>query len=155
MPHLDSIKQGVWLTRQMWHSTSMPQIYSSVFTNLWHFFRPVPTTRNIVGCYALRPFAHPVAYCRLGVVEQSLQPVKLLSKQLPTFFFPVIAVVWIRLHSSSNFVGPRTRITPDLPPRVLWVVSFPWYTVGLNIVGSCCIRLHTTTANTDATIPNS
>ena len=31
----------------------------------------------------------------------------------------------------------------------LWVVSFP----GTNIVGSCCIRLHTT-ANTHATTPN-
>ena len=35
----------------------------------------------------------------------------------------------------------------------LWVVSFPQCTVGPNIVGSCCIRLHTT-ANTDATTPN-
>ena len=115
------------------------------------------TTRNIVGCYTLRPFANPVACCRLGVVAQSLQPLKLLSNQLPTFlFFPVIAVAWIRLHSSSNIVGPPTRITPDLPPRVLWVVSFPRQcTVGLNIVGSCCIHLDTTTANTDATIPDS
>ena len=30
----------------------------------------------------------------------------------------------------------------------LWVVSFPRCTVGPNIVGSCCIRLHTT-ANTE------
>ena len=35
----------------------------------------------------------------------------------------------------------------------LWVVSFPRCTAGPNIVGSCCIRLHTT-ANTHATIPN-
>ena len=35
----------------------------------------------------------------------------------------------------------------------LWVVSFPRYTAGPNIVGSCCIRLHTT-ANTHATTPN-
>ena len=35
----------------------------------------------------------------------------------------------------------------------LWVVSFPRCTAGPNIVGSCCIRLHTT-ANTDATTPN-
>ena len=32
----------------------------------------------------------------------------------------------------------------------LWVVSFPRCTAGPNIVGSCCIRLHTT-ANTHAT----
>ena len=35
--------------------------------------------RNIVGCYMSRPFAHPVACCRvlLGVVAQSLKAVKL------------------------------------------------------------------------------
>ena len=33
----------------------------------------------------------------------------------------------------------------------LWVVSFPRCTAGPNIVGSCCIRLHTT-ANTHATM---
>ena len=35
----------------------------------------------------------------------------------------------------------------------LWVVSFPRCTAGPNIVGSCCIRLHTT-ANTHAVTPN-
>ena len=103
-------KTGVSITRQMWHSTSMPQIYSSVFKNLWRFFRPVPTTPNIVGCCTLRPFAHPVACCRLGVVAQSLKPVKLFSQQLPTFLFfrdrrSVAQQCWIRLHSSSNIVG--------------------------------------------------
>ena len=40
--------------------------------------------RNIVGWYMLRSLAHAVACC-LGVAAQSLKPVKLLSKQLPTF----------------------------------------------------------------------
>ena len=46
-----------------------------------------PTTPNIVGCYMLCPFAHPVARCwmLLRVVAQSLKPVKLFSQQLPTF----------------------------------------------------------------------
>ena len=35
----------------------------------------------------------------------------------------------------------------------LWVVSFPRCTLGPNIVGSCCIHLHTT-ANMGATTPN-
>ena len=35
----------------------------------------------------------------------------------------------------------------------LWVVSFPRCTAGPNIVGSCCIRLHTT-ANMNATTAN-
>ena len=37
--------------------------------------------------------------------------------------------------------------------KVLWVVSFPRYTAGTNIVGSCCIRVHST-ANTDVTTLN-
>ena len=35
----------------------------------------------------------------------------------------------------------------------LWVVLFPRCTAGPKIVGSCCIRLHTT-ASTHATTPN-
>ena len=40
-----------------------------------------PTTPNIVGCYMLRLFALPVTSCcvLLGVVAQSLKPVKLLA----------------------------------------------------------------------------
>ena len=36
---------------------------------------------NVVGCYMMRPFAHPVAFCwmLLPVVAQSLKPVKLLA----------------------------------------------------------------------------
>ena len=66
----------------------------------------------IVGCYMLRPFAHPVACCLmlLRVVAQSLQLVKLFSQQLPTFLlFPdrrtVAQQCWIRLQSFSNIVG--------------------------------------------------
>ena len=66
----------------------------------------------IVGCYMLRPFAHPVARCwmLLRVVAQSLKPVKLFSQQLPTFLLfrdrrSVAQQCWIRLHSSSNIVG--------------------------------------------------
>ena len=35
----------------------------------------------VVGCYMLRPFAHPIAFCwmLLRVVGQSLKPVKLLA----------------------------------------------------------------------------
>ena len=49
------------------------------------------TPPDFVGCYLLRPFTHPVACCceLLGVVAQSLKPVKLLAmsqrtQQLPT-----------------------------------------------------------------------
>ena len=60
----------------------------------------------------LRTFAHLVACCwmPLRVVVQSLKPVKLFSQQLPTFLLfrdrrSVAQQCWIRLHSSSNFVG--------------------------------------------------
>ena len=66
---------------------------------------------NIVGCYMLRPFAHPVACCwmLLHVVAQSLKPVKFFRQQLPTFLLlrdrrSVAQQCWIRLHSSSNIV---------------------------------------------------
>ena len=41
-----------------------------------------PTTPNIVGCYMLRPFAHPYACCwmLLRVAPQSLKPVILLAR---------------------------------------------------------------------------
>ena len=72
-----------------------------------------PTNPNIVGCYVLRPFAHPVACCwmLLRVVVQSSKPVKLFSQQFPTFLLlrdcrrSVAQQCWIRLHSSSNIVG--------------------------------------------------
>ena len=60
----------------------------------------------------LRPFAHPVACCRmlLRVVAQSLKPVKLFSQQLPTFLLfrksrSVAQQCRIRLHSSSSIAG--------------------------------------------------
>ena len=69
------------------------------------------TTPSIVGCYMLRPFAYPVACCRmlLRVVAQSLKLVKLFSQQLPTFLLfcdrrSVAKQCWMRLHSSSNTV---------------------------------------------------
>ena len=60
----------------------------------------------------LRPFVHHVVCCwmLLRVVAQSLKPVKLFSRQLPTFLLfcdrrSVAQQCWIRLHSSSNIDG--------------------------------------------------
>ena len=107
----------------------------------------------------LRPFLHPVACCwmLLRVVPQSSKPVKLFSQQLATFLLfhdhqSVAQQCWIHLHSSSNIVGDHT-CSLRMVYKDLWVVSFPQCTVGPNIAGSCCIRLHTT-ANMDATTPN-
>ena len=51
--------------------------------------KPRANGRNIVGCYMLRPFAHPVAYCwmLLRVVAESLKAVKLFSQQDSQHFF--------------------------------------------------------------------
>ena len=112
----------------------------------------------IAVCYLFYPFAHPVARCcmLLGVVTQSLKPVKLLSLQLPTF------VLFCDCPSMSNNVGsvctalptlfrPRTCITRGLQSLMGCILSL--VLSGLNIVGSCCIRFPTTT-NKDATAPN-
>ena len=51
----------------------------------------------------------------------------------------------------ATLLGPRKLITQVY--KDLWVVSFPRCTAGTNIVGSCCICLHTT-SNMHATTPN-
>ena len=88
-----------------------------------------PTTPNIVACYILRPFAHPVACCwmLLRVVAQSLKPVKLLAPCK-------------RTQHCWELLRPFAR---SLSLQGLLVVAFPWCTAGPNIVWSCCIRFHT------------
>ena len=117
-----------------------------------------PTTPNIAGCYMLRPFAHPVACCwmLLLVVAPSLKPVKLFRTTSNISFVP-----WSPKRSATMF-DPFAQLFDHcwgharslrMVCKDLWVVSFPRCTAGPNIVGSCCIRLHTT-ANTHATTPN-
>ena len=81
-----------------------------------------------LGCYMLRPLVHHVVCCCMslrvvGVVTQSLKPVKPLSQQLLTFLL---------------FRDRRHMVS-----KLLWVVSSLRCTAGPTIVGSCCIRLHT------------
>ena len=114
--------------------------------------------RNIVECYMLSPFAHPVACCWMLLrVAQSLKPVKLFSQQLPTFL-----LFRESPKRSATMLDPFAQLFQHCWGRArslrmvykdLWVVSFPRCTAGPNIVGSCCIRLDTT-ANTHATTPN-
>ena len=77
---------------------------------------PVQTDATLLANnsqHMLHPFAHPVSCCwmLLRVVAQSLRPVKLVSQQLPTFFFlfrdrrSLLQQCWTRLRSSSNIVG--------------------------------------------------
>ena len=95
----------------------------------------LPTLLDVTCCVPLCTLLH--------VVAQSLKPVKLLRKQLPTFLLfrirrSVAQQCWIRLHS----LRPRTRrITHGLLGvyKVLWGVSFPRPTAGPNNFGGCCI----------------
>ena len=71
------------------------------------FVKPRANGRNMVECYTLRPFPLPVACCfvLLGVIAQSLKPVKLLAvckrtQQLPTMLRFVASCV--RLHEALD-----------------------------------------------------
>ena len=93
----------------------------SVYVVLWLYCHKAPCKRiqhcwpktpNIVRCYLLRPFAHPVAcsWMLLRVVAQSLKLIRLFTQQLLTFLLfcdrrSVAKQCWIRLPSSSNIVG--------------------------------------------------
>ena len=108
----------------------------------------------------LRPFTHPVACCwmLLRVVALSLKPTKLFSQQLPTFLLfrdrrSVAQQCWIHPFAQlfQHCWGQARSLRMDY--KDLWVVFFPRCTAGPKLVGSCCIRLHTT-ANTHATTAN-
>ena len=81
-----------------------------------NFINPRANGRNIFAqkLPALVDVAHSLAcWClSLGVVAQSLKPVKLFSQQLPTVLLlrdrlRVAQQCWIRLHCSSHIVGAR------------------------------------------------
>ena len=87
--------------------------------------KPLSNGCNIVSCYILRPFAHPVVCCYvlLGVVVQSLTPLKLLNQQFPKFLLlcdrrSVAQQCWIRniMHMAAlpTLLRPRTRIKHGL-----------------------------------------
>ena len=93
----------------------------------------------------------------LGVVAQSLKPVKPLNQQLPTFLLfrdrrSVAQQRWIPFAQLFQHCSGHARVL-RMVCKVLWVVSVPRCNAGPSIVRSCCTRLQTT-ANTDATTPN-
>ena len=80
---------------------------------IYQSIKPRASGRNIVGqqlptffgCYTLRPLAHPAACCcvLLGVVAQSLKPIKLLAtckqtQQLPTSWANNVGSCCVRFH---------------------------------------------------------
>ena len=113
-------------------------------------------TNNSQHCWMLHVSSVCTTCCvLLGVLAQSLKPVKLLSKQLPMFLLfrdRVALRCWIGLHSSFQHCWGHESAF-HMVYKVLRVVSFPRCTADSNIMGSCCVHLHTT-ANTDATTSN-
>ena len=99
--------------RKKFFATSVMCLYSQApCKRRYYYFWP--TTPNLFVYYMLRPFAHPAAICcvLLGVVAQSLKPVKLLNAKTNSqhVFCSVIAEakrknVGSVLHSSSCLVG--------------------------------------------------
>ena len=100
----------------------------------------------------LRPFAHLIACCCAKIeTGQTFQPAT-----------PNISFVPWSPKRSATMLDPFAQLFQHcwgharsfrVVYKDLWVVSFPRCTAGPNIVGSCCIRLHTP-VNTHATIPN-
>ena len=90
----------------------------------------------IVGCYMLRPFAHPVACCwmLLRVVSQTLKPVKLSANNSQHFFCSVIAATMLDPFAElfQHCWGHARSLR--MVYKDLWVVSFPRCTAGPNIV---------------------
>ena len=109
--------------------------------------KPRANGRNIVGCYMLRPFAHPVACCCV-LLRKVWNRSNFSANNSQHFFCSVIAEAWRNNVGSvctalPTLLGPHTLITHGLQ-RLMGCIGF-----FIIIVGSCCIRLHTT-ANTHA-----
>ena len=103
------ISQFCWQTWSLKEESSVSKRLNQYLQNV---LKSRVNQRKIVGFYMLRPFAHPVACCcvLLGLVAQSLKPVKLLRQQLPTLVLScvrqsVAQQCWVDLRSSSNIVG--------------------------------------------------
>ena len=101
------------------------------------------TTPNIVGCYTLRLFPHPVVCCCA----------KFENGQMFTLKTPNISFVLSTPRRGATMLDPFAQLfqhcwrlarTLHMVSKVLWVVTFPQCTAGTNIVGSCCIRLYST-----------
>ena len=118
-------------------------------------------TNNSLHCWMSRVFSVCTPCCKLlDVVACCCAKFEAGQTFQPTT--PNISFVPWSPKRSATMLDPFAQLfqhcwghTPSLRMvyKDLRVVSFPRYTAGPNIVGSCCIRLHTTT-NTYATTPN-
>ena len=96
----------------------------------------LPTLLDVTCCVHLHTVLHVVGCCCM-LLRRVWNQSNFFSQQLPTFL----------LFRDRNARSLR------MDYKDLWVVFFLRCTAGPKLVGSCCIRLHTT-ANTHATTPN-
>ena len=112
----------------------------------------LPTLLDVTCCVRLHTLLHVVGCCCAKFeTGETFQPTT------PNIFF----VPWSPKRSAT-MLDPFAQLLQHcwgharslrMNYKDLWVVFFPRYTAGPKLVGSCCIRLHTT-ANTQATTPN-
>ena len=112
----------------------------------------LPTLLEVTCCICLHTLLDVVACCCAKFeTGQTFQPTT-----------PNISFVPWSLKHGATMLDPFAQLFQHcwgharslrMDYKDLWAVSFPWCTAGPNIVGSCCIRLHTI-ANTHATTPN-
>ena len=112
----------------------------------------LPTLLDVTCCFRLHALLHVVACCCAKFeTGQTFQPTT-----------PNISFVPWSPKRTAAMLDPFAQLFQHcwgharslrMVYKDLWVVSFPRWTAGPNIVGSCCIRLHTT-ANMHATTPN-
>ena len=126
-------------------STQRRNLSEQTQLTLWHRRQDL-NPGHISGKRAVSPLRHPLLRVQ---TDANLLANKLLNQQLPTFLLfcdrrSVAQQCWIRLQSSSNINCWVHARGLHMVFKVLWAVSFP----RTNIVGSCCIREHTT-ANTE------
>ena len=133
-------------------------------------FKPCANGRNIVGCYMLRPFAHPAACCWM-LLRKVGNRSNFSAKNSQHFFCSVIAEAQCNNVASictalPTLLGPCTLIMHGLQRLIgcilptmhcmsqhCWELLHPFahhcqhahnnsQHCWCNNVGSCCIRLH-------------
>ena len=116
----------------------------------------LPTLLNVTCCFRLHTLLHVVGCC--WVLLRKVWNHSICFQ--PTT--PNISFVPWSPKRSTTMLDPFAQLLQHcwgharslrMDYKDLWVVFFPRCTAGPKLVGSCCIRLHTT-ANTHATTPN-
>ena len=137
--------------------------------------KPHANGRNLVGCYMLRPFAHPVACCWM-LLRKVWNRSNFSANNSQHFFYSVIAEAWCNIVGSvcralPTLLVPRTLVTRGLQrlmgcilptmhcrSQKCWELLHPFahhcpharnnsQHCWPNNVWSCCVRLHAALRN--------